>query len=78
MYDNITDKGIEYIKDLPLQVVYLTGTKITDKSIPIFEQMKTLEELVIDKTLISLKGAKTLESKIKATVRYSDDDFSRE
>lgn len=52
----ITDKTVEAISALPLKVLYLDDTKVTDAALESLAKVKTLEVLWIDKTAIGDAG----------------------
>ena len=52
----VTDKTMEALSGLPLKVLYISNTAVTDAGLKPLGQVKTLETLWIDRTAIGDKG----------------------
>lgn len=64
---NITDKGIEYIKDLSkLKYLDISATNVTDSSVDTLSQMKQLERLGITNTKITKLGLSKLTKELES------------
>jgi Leucine-rich repeat (LRR) protein len=59
---NIDDEGLPRIADLPLEELWLQGTRITDASVPTVSRMKTLVFVQLNATGLSDEFLEHLES----------------
>ena len=63
----VTDNGISYIVNLPVKVLMLRGTNITDKSVDSLIQIKNLRGLDISSTKITNQGLQKIVSGMHLT-----------